>query len=460
MSLFKRPSVNGWLPQQLSIKDVKFATWIAFFAWVFAVYDFILFGTLLPAIGGHFGWSEVEQAEIATWVAVGGAVIALAIGPLVDRLGRRMGIVITVGGAALCSLLTAIGGAWGKGALTAIRSVAGLGYAEQTVNATYLSELYAAIDDPKLNKRKGFIYSLVQGGWPVGALVASALTAILMPIIGWQGSFIFAAVPSLVIAVMALKLKETPQFQVHQHIKQLRAAGNDTDARQVAQDYDMPYEEQQKSGIAAAFRGTSLRATLVLGGAVLLNWFAIQIFSVLGTTVITKTHAVSFDNSLLILIMSNLVGYCGYLAHGWLGDRFGRRNTIAVGWMLGGVAFAGMLFCPDNFAIIVALYSVGLFFLIGPYAAALFFISESFPTAIRATAGALIGAMGPVGAIIAGVGTTSILSNGGHWQEAALWFGALPCFISGMIILLARHVPEKAAAAQSASHNGTIQIQE
>lgn len=73
------------------------------------------FGTLLPEIGLHFGWDEIEQAEIATWVAVGGAVIALAIGPLVDRLGRRMGIVITVGGAALCSLLTAVGGAWGKG---------------------------------------------------------------------------------------------------------------------------------------------------------------------------------------------------------------------------------------------------------------------------------------------------------------------------------------------------------
>jgi MFS family permease len=116
MSIFNKTSVNGWQPQQLTIKDVKFATWIAFFAWVFAVYDFILFGTLLPEIGLHFGWDEVEQAEIATWVAVGGAVIALAIGPLVDRLGRRMGIVITVGGAALCSLLTAVGGAWGKGA--------------------------------------------------------------------------------------------------------------------------------------------------------------------------------------------------------------------------------------------------------------------------------------------------------------------------------------------------------
>ncbi|BEN07202.1 MFS transporter [Serratia bockelmannii] len=440
MSLYKKTTVNGWQPQQLTIRDAKFATWIAFFAWVFAVYDFILFGTLLPEIGDHFGWSEVEQAELATWVAVGGAIIALAIGPLVDKLGRRLGIVVTVGGAAVCSLLTAIGGAWGKGALIGIRSVAGLGYAEQTVNATYLTEIYAALDDPALNRRKGFIYSLVQGGWPVGALVASALTALLMPIIGWQGSFIFAALPSFIIALLALKLKETPQFQIHQHIHQLRHLGDTEQARQVARDYQVDYDAHQQAGLSAAFRGASLRATLVLGGAVLINWFAIQIFSVLGTTVLTKVHSVSFANSLLILVLSNLVGYCGYLTHGWLGDRFGRRNTIAVGWMIGGVSFAVMLFCPSNLPTIVALYSIGLFFLIGPYAAALFFISESFPTAIRATAGALIGAMGPIGAIIAGIGTTTVLSDGGHWQTAALWFGAVPCFASGVIMLFARHV--------------------
>lgn len=440
MSIYKKTTVDGWQPQQLTLKDVKFATWIAFFAWVFAVYDFILFGTLLPEIGNHFNWSEVEQAKLATWVAVGGAVVALGVGPLVDRLGRRLGITVTVTGAAICSLLTAIGGAWGKGALIGIRSVAGLGYAEQTVNATYLTELYAAINDPKLNRRKGFIYSLVQGGWPVGALVASALTALLMPLIGWQGSFIFAAIPSFIIALLALKLKETPQFQIHQHIHRLRNANQVDKARQVAEDYHIDYSDHQSAGLAATFRGTSLRATLVLGCAVLINWFAIQIFSVLGTTVITKVHSVSFANSLLILVLSNLVGYCGYLVHGWLGDRFGRRNTIAVGWILGGLAFAAMLFCPSNFAIIVILYSVGLFFLIGPYAAALFFISESFPTAIRATAGALIGAMGPVGAIIAGIGSTTILSNGGNWQSAALFFGAVPCFASGIIMLFARHV--------------------
>ena len=261
-----------------------------------------------------------------------------------------------------------------------------------------------------------------------------------MPIIGWQGSFIFAALPSFIIALLALKLKETPQFQIHQHIHQLRHLGDIEQARQVARDYQVDYDAHQQAGLSAAFRGASLRATLVLGGAVLINWFAIQIFSVLGTTVLTKVHSVSFANSLLILVLSNLVGYCGYLTHGWLGDRFGRRNTIAVGWMIGGVSFAVMLFCPSNLPTIVALYSIGLFFLIGPYAAALFFISESFPTAIRATAGALIGAMGPIGAIIAGIGTTTVLSDGGHWQTAALWFGAVPCFASGVIMLFARHV--------------------
>ena len=207
MSIYNKLDLTGWKPEQLTPEQVRFATWIAFFAWVFAVYDFILFGTLLPEIGRHFSWSEVEQAEIATWVAVGTAVVALAIGPLVDRLGRRVGIMFTVSGSAICSALTAIGGSWGKSPLILIRSLGGLGYAEETVNATYLSEIYAASDDPRLAKRRGFIYSLVQGGWPVGALIAAGLTAVLLPIIGWQGCFVFAAIPAIIIAIMARKLK-------------------------------------------------------------------------------------------------------------------------------------------------------------------------------------------------------------------------------------------------------------
>lgn len=431
---------SPWRPENLQPNDVVYATWIAFFAWVFAVYDFILFGTLLPVMGGHFSWSEAEQAEIATWVAVGGAIVAFAIGPIVDRIGRRGGIMFTIGGTAICSALTAVCAGMGKAPLILVRSVAGLGYAEEGVNATYLTEVYAASSDPRLIKRRGFIYSLVQSGWPVGALIAAGLTALLLPYIGWQGCFVFAAIPAFVIAVLARKLKESPQFQVHQRIAQLRKAGHDNEARNLARDYAVDYDEHAKAGVAAAFRGAALRPTLILSLAILLNWSAIQVFSVLGTSVIVSVHKLSFENSLLILVLSNLVGFIGYLFHGWLGDRCGRRNTVAIGWMCGGLAFLAMLQAPSELTTVVALYSLGLFFLTGPYSAMLFFMGESFPTSIRATGGAIVHAMGPLGAILAGLGITGVLSAGGQWHSAALWFGALPCFLSGVVMLAARHV--------------------
>jgi MFS family permease len=420
--------------------DVKRATIVAFFAWVFAVYDFILFGTLLPEIGAHYKWDPAEQAAIATWVAAGTALIAFVIGPILDKAGRKNSLLFTVAGAALCSGLTVVGGSLGRWPLILIRSLSGLGYAEETVNATYLNELYTAANDPRLNKRKGFIYSLVQGGWPIGALVAAGLTALLLPRVGWQGCFIFATFPAIVIFFMTRRLKESPQFLVHKHVKELRHRGEEEAARKIAARHGIDYEEHASAGIWAAFRGESLRPTLVLGGGFLLNWSAIQVFGVLGTTVLTQVHNVSFENSLLILVLSNVVGYIGYLSHGFIGDKIGRRNTLAIGWMLGGFAFAGMLYGPHDLYVVVGLYSLGLFFLNGPYAAALFFIGESYPTAIRGTGSAIVHAMGPIGAIVAGLGITAALSSGSDWLHAGLLFGAVPCFLSGLLIFATRHV--------------------
>src|SRR5256885_4388418 len=79
-----------------------------------------------------------------------------------------------------------------------------------------------------------------------------------------------------------------------------------------------------------------------------------------------------------------------------------------------------MLNAPSgDFWRIVPLYSLGLFFLIGPYAAALFLIGESFPSHIRATASSFVNAMGQVGAIAAGFGVTWTLSQGADWVQAA-----------------------------------------
>ena len=434
------PSDASWRPAKLKANEIVFATWIAFLAWACAVYDFILFGTLLPEIGKNVGLDQAGQASLATWVAFGTVVVALGVGPIVDRFGRRFGMMFTVGGAGICSALTALAGSVSHSVLIIIRALSGLGYAEQAVNGTYLSELYHAAEDPRVREQRGFIYSLVQGGWPIGALTAAGLTALLFPIVGWKGCFVFAAVPALIVAVLASRLRESPQFEISLKIRQLRERGDVATAQQLAQAHHLGEGAHHGQGIGKAFQGSALRATLSLGLGHLLNWFPVQVFSVLGTTVITSVHKISFTNSLFILILSNLVAYTGYLTHGFFGDKFGRRRVIAAGWFLGGIAFTAMLFGPSNYFVVVTLYSVGQFFLIGPYSCVLFFVGESYTSAIRGTGSALVNGLGPIGAILASFGATTLLKAGGDWRTAAFWFGAVPCALSAFAVMAARDV--------------------
>ena len=182
----------------------------------------------------------------------------------------------------------------------------------------------------------------------------------------------------------------------------------------------------------------------------MLNWFGIQTFSVLGTTVLEKGKDIDASSTLLLVVVSNLVAVAGYLAHGWAGDRFGRRNTIAVGWLLAGVFFAAMLLGPSGQLYVMVTYMMGLFFLLGPYAAIMFFQAECFDTDCRATGSAFIGAMSQPGAIISGFILTALTAASIGYSTAALWVGALGAVASGVVVLGARKVSSPTPAVENA----------
>jgi MFS family permease len=431
---------TDWRPEPVTNKQVRFATVMAFLAWAFAVYDFILFGTLLPEIGKTLGLSNAGQATLVTWISIGAVLLGLLAGPVVDKFGRKAGVGFTTAGAGVASLLTALAAFLPAPMLVLIRSLSGLGLSEQGVNGAYLSELYGASEDPRIKKRQGFIYSLVQGGWPVGAILAAGLTAALFTHIGWAGCFVVAAVPSLIVSVLSRRLRESPQFESIQKLRDLQHRGAQDDADKLAGALGIE-EHGTRASLADIFRGRNLRTTLALGLGHVLNYFPTQVFSVLGTTVLVNVHHVSFANSLVILLLSNVVAYLGYLTHGWLGDHFGRRNVIAAGWITGGIVFAAMIFGPSNFWTVVLLYSVGTFFLIGPYSCVLFFVGESYETRIRGRGAAFVAAVGPIGAILSSALAAAVLSGHGTWTTAAFFFGAVPCVLSGLAVLFARKHP-------------------
>ncbi|QIN80882.1 MFS transporter [Rubrobacter marinus] len=420
-------------------KTLVYSSIVCFLAWVFSVYDYTLFGTLLPPIAEDLGWSTSYATFIVTLINVGIFFVALSVGPLLDRFGRKPSLVITTVGAALSSGLTALApGAFAAAYMTVVRTFSGLGYAEQAVNATYLNEMYG-------NRRnRGFIYSLVQGGWPIGVLLGAALTAVLFSsgLIGWRGMFIVATFPAIVISILALKLRESPKWQAMRAARTLETQGRREEAVEFAREYDIDLSHSEESTFKQLFEPDIRRHTIFISLAMFMNWIGIQVFAVLGTTIITEGKGVAFTNAVLVLIVSNAASYIGYLCHGFVGDRIGRRLTIAGGWLISGVAYTLMLFGPDSQAFVFTMYTVGLFFIIGPYAALLFFMGESFPTRVRGTGASLVNAMGPLGAI-AGSGLLSLFTGAGLGVvTAAFLSGGLATIASGFLMFGTRDVKD------------------
>ena len=122
---------TDWRPEPVTNKQIRFATVLCFLAWAFAVYDFILFGTLLPEIGEDLGLDTAEQATLVTWMSIGAVALGLLAGPVVDKFGRKAGLAFTTAGAGIASALTALAAFVPAPVLVGIRSLSGLGLSEQ-----------------------------------------------------------------------------------------------------------------------------------------------------------------------------------------------------------------------------------------------------------------------------------------------------------------------------------------
>ncbi|GLB67180.1 MFS transporter [Arthrobacter mangrovi] len=424
-----RPAPSAVEPWNTPItrKTITYVSVVCFIAWVASVYDFTLFGTLLPVISEDFGWSTAEATAINTFATIGVFIVSLVVGTILDKLGRKKALILLMIGGAVASGLT--GAVMGAVSLIIIRSFSGFSMSEEVVNAVYLNEIY------KKAKGRGLLYSLVQGGWPIGALISAGLSALLLPVIGWRWSFVVAAVLSLIVVVMALKLPESPTFAAMKEVKRRRAAGDIEGANALAAEHDLEEGSHHQARLRDVFTPQLRRHTICLSLAWFANWIGIQVFAVLGTTVLVEAKQVSFDNALVILVLANAVGFCGYVFHGWLGDRIGRKLTVVLGWTAGGTVSLIMLLGPGTEAFIIPLYALTLFFLTGPYSALLFYMGESFPAHVRGTGTNVAHVMAPIGGIV-GSGLLSILLTAGlPMVTAAILTGSLFMLLSGLFML-------------------------
>lgn len=416
--------------------QILYASLTCFIAWVASVYDYTLFGTLLPVIAEDFGWTTAQATAVNTWATIGVFAISLIVGTILDKLGRKKALILLVIGGAISSGLSGL--ATGIASMVIIRSFSGFAVSEEVVNSVYLNEIY------KKARNRGLMYSLVQSGWPVGALLAAFMVSWLLPTVGWRGSFFIAAAASIIVIVMALKLPESPVFAAMKEVERRRKAGDIQGAQQLAAQHDIEVDHGHDLGIKGVFTPELRKHTISLSLVWLLSWMAIQVFAVLGTTVLVEAKSVTFESSLQVLILANAVGFVGYLFHGWLGDRIGRRNTVLIGFVLGGLASLALLVGPSTDSFVYGMYALTLFFLLGPFAAMLFYMGESFPPQVRGMGANVAHVMAPIGAIIGSALVSVLLTMGFPMGTTAIIAGSAPLVISGLLMFGTRHVDHTA----------------
>jgi len=421
-------SAQPW-KRPVTKKTITYVSVITFLAWAISVYDYTLFGTLLPVLAKEFGWSTSGATAVNTFATIGVFVVSLVVGPILDKVGRKKALVVLMTGGALASGLTGL--VAGAVSVVVIRSFTGLSLSEEVVNSVYLNEMLRKV------RNRGFLYSLVQSGWPVGALLSAGITALLLPLVGWRWSFVVAAVFAVPMILLALRLPESPTFLAMKEVKRLRETGDEASARALAEEYDVPQllQDTTQGGLRQVFAPDLRRHTISLALAWLTNWMGIQVFSVLGTTVLVGAKHVSFENALIVLVLSNIAGFAGYLFHGWVGDRIGRKPTIALGWTVGGVISILMLVLPTGTGLTITLYALTLFFLNGPYAAMLFYMGESFPAHVRGTGANVAHVMAPLGGIAGSALLSILLAAGLSMTVAALSAGSVFMLISGVLMI-------------------------
>jgi MFS transporter, putative metabolite:H+ symporter len=401
------------------------------FAWTFVAMEILLVGFTVPLFTSIWGLSGSLAGWIAASALAGSLVGSVILGRLADRIGRRRIFVASILWYAAFTALTAL--AWGPGSLSAFRFLAGIGLGGMlVVDPSMLAEYLPP-------QRRGRFLVFLDFFWPVGLLLATGLSWLFLEQVGgdwgWRYLFLAASFPAFLAFAARLSLPESPYY--------LARSGRRDEAAEVLEEItgeavdgdalDAPVEPRSsvRELLAEKLRGTSAMIVLV--------WIALNI-SYYGLFlwlpfVLQGEERFTLDVYLL-LALSALSQFPGYAAAIWLVERVGRKPTLALFLLLGGVSAFAFAVADSTPAYVVALFFVG-FFNLGAWGAVYPYTSELFPTRLRSSAFGMVEGVGK-GAAIGGPYLFGALID---WTGDTVWsltFVALVMAAGALVVLFGR----------------------
>ncbi len=399
-------------------------------AWTFVAMEILLVGFTVPLFTGLWELSGSFAGWIAASALAGSLVGSLVLGRLADRIGRRQIFVASILWYAVFTGLTAL--SWGPGSLSAFRFLAGIGLGGMlVVDPSLLAEYLPP-------QRRGRFLVFLDFFWPIGLLLATGLSWLFLEQVGgdwgWRYLFLVASFPAFLAYVARLSLPESPYFLARRGRKEEAArvlthiTGNHVASASLE-------AAPEPSSSAAELGGAALRRSSLMIVAV---WIALNISYYglfLWLPFVLAGDAYDLDIYLL-LALSALSQFPGYAAAIWLVEVLGRRRTLSIFLVLGGLSVFAFAIADSTPVYVAALFFVG-FFNLGAWGAVYPYTSELFPTRLRSTAFGLVEGVGK-GAAIGGPYLFGYLLDVTGDTVWSLAFVALVMGAGGLVVLLGR----------------------
>jgi len=257
-------------------------------------YDRNMPGAIVEPLRKDWGLSDAQIGWLATAFTLLYAVVGVPFGRLSDRFQRSKLLGM---GVAVWSLLTAASGlAWNYGALFAARMGVGIG------EATCAPASNSLIGDLFPSKQRARALSFFMLGLPLGSFLGIFVSGRIAAAYGWRFPFYVAAVPGIILALLALTISE-PQRGA--------AEASPTAGR-------LP----EGSPYWRVLRIPSMRWIILSGAFFNFNMYAIPTFL---PAFLSRYHHLHLkEATALAAVVFSAMGIPGLLLGGWVADHYGK----------------------------------------------------------------------------------------------------------------------------------------
>jgi SHS family lactate transporter-like MFS transporter len=368
------PSSLPWWKEPT--KDQWYAYLAAWLGWTLDAFDFTIFLLIMLPISQEFDVPLAAVAAVFTitlWLRLAGATAA---GWMADRMGRKAPLMISITWYSVCNLLAGFSPSFAF--LFLFRALLGIGMgAEWPAGAALAMESWPT-------RSRGFMSGILQGSWGLGFALSSLAYGLLYEHIGWRGLLWIGILPALAVVWIRFYVKEPEVWAENKRQQTEKKA-------------------EVRAPLFTIFTRRHVYNTLTgclwMGAAFCVYY---SIWALFSTYLQKELHWTPIMVA-TPLFWANIVVFLGSALWGGVADKWGRRPAIVVPCIFAIAVTPLYLWNHDPTLIIVG------FILQGVFGGSIYgqnpsYLSERFPTEVRATASGFVYHQGAIwGGLIAPV---------------------------------------------------------